>query len=222
MASLFSRIITREIPAFIVAEDTNHIAFLDINPNAPGHTLCVPKQEVNKLFDLDDAAYTALMQFSKRVANALRQTVPCKRIGLSVIGLEVPHVHVHLIPLNEMADASFQKKVELSNTEMTAMAKKILLHFEEIGQAKPIEINTELIAWVLENLIKNSIDAIRGKGEIRLVLSWNKSAHIVISDTGSGIPKNLQKKVFSPGETTKKSLLLFNNRKLNLECSSFT
>ena len=106
MASLFSRIITREIPAFIVAEDTNHIAFLDINPNAPGHTLCVPKQEVNKLFDLDDAAYTALMQFSKRVANALRQTVPCKRIGLSVIGLEVPHVHVHLIPLNEMADST--------------------------------------------------------------------------------------------------------------------
>ncbi|MDG1822228.1 MAG: HIT family protein [Flavobacteriaceae bacterium] len=130
MASLFSRIITREIPAFIVAEDTNHIAFLDINPNAPGHTLCVPKQEVNKLFDLDDAAYTALMQFSKRVANALRQTVPCKRIGLSVIGLEVPHVHVHLIPLNEMADASFQKKVELSNTEMTAMAKKITAAFQ--------------------------------------------------------------------------------------------
>lgn len=130
MASLFSRIISREIPAFIVAEDTNHIAFLDINPNAPGHTLCVPKQEVNKLFDLDDAAYTALMQFSKRVANALRQTVPCKRIGLSVIGLEVPHVHVHLIPLNEMADASFQKKVELSNTEMTAMAKKITAAFQ--------------------------------------------------------------------------------------------
>jgi len=125
MASLFSRIIAREIPAYIVAEDTDHIAFLDINPNAPGHTLCVPKQEIDKLFDLDNEAYIELMQFSKRVANALRQTISCKRVGLSVIGLEVPHVHVHLIPLNEMADASFQKKVQLTDDEMNAMAKKI-------------------------------------------------------------------------------------------------
>ena len=125
MASLFSRIIAREIPAYIVAEDTDHIAFLDINPNAPGHTLCVPKQEIDKLFDLDNEAYIELMQFSKRVANALRQTISSKRVGLSVIGLEVPHVHVHLIPLNEMADASFQKKVQLTDDEMNAMAKKI-------------------------------------------------------------------------------------------------
>ena len=125
MASLFSRIIAREISAYIVAEDTDHIAFLDINPNAPGHTLCVPKQEIEKLFDLDNEAYIELMQFSKRVANALRQTISCKRVGLSVIGLEVPHVHVHLIPLNEMADASFQKKVQLTDDEMNAMAKKI-------------------------------------------------------------------------------------------------
>lgn len=125
MASLFSSIIAHEIPAYIVAEDTDHIAFLDINPNAPGHTLCVPKKEIDKLFDLDNEAYIELMQFSKRVANALRQTISCKRVGLSVIGLEVPHVHVHLIPLNEMADASFQKKVQLTDDEMNAMAKKI-------------------------------------------------------------------------------------------------
>ncbi|MDG1822229.1 MAG: HAMP domain-containing sensor histidine kinase [Flavobacteriaceae bacterium] len=107
------------------------------------------------------------------------------------------------LPQRESANLS-EVIEELIRYMQVRMPKKILLHFEEIGQAKPIEINTELIAWVLENLIKNSIDAIRGKGEIRLVLSWNKSAHIVISDTGSGIPKNLQKKVFSPGETTKK------------------
>ena len=125
MASIFSRIIARELPAYIVAEDDKHIAFLDINPNAFGHTLCVPKKEVDKLFDLDEESYLALMQFSRRVGVALKQVVPCKRIGLTVIGLEVPHVHVHLIPLNEMADANFQKKVSPSKEEMKTLAKKI-------------------------------------------------------------------------------------------------
>jgi histidine triad (HIT) family protein len=129
MPSIFSRIIAREIPAHIVAEDQTHIAFLDINPNAFGHTLCVPKKEVNKLFDLDKEAYLNLMQFSRRVAAALKQVVTCQRIGLSVIGLEVPHVHVHLIPLNEMADATFQKKVSPTMDEMEALAKKISLAF---------------------------------------------------------------------------------------------
>lgn len=125
MASIFSRIIARELPANIVAEDDKHIAFLDVNPNALGHTLCVPKKETDKLFDLDAEAYLSLMQFSHRVATALRQVVSCKRIGLSVIGLEVPHVHVHLIPLNEMADATFQKKMSLSKEQMKTLAEKI-------------------------------------------------------------------------------------------------
>jgi len=129
MPSIFSRIIAREIPAHIVAEDETHIAFLDINPNAFGHTLREHKKEVNKLFDLDKEAYLNLMQFSRRVAAALKQVVTCQRIGLSVIGLEVPHVHVHLIPLNEMADATFQKKVSPTMDEMEALAKKISLAF---------------------------------------------------------------------------------------------
>jgi len=125
MASIFSRIIARELPAYIVAEDDHHIAFLDINPNALGHTLCVPKKEVDKLFDLDEDSYLNLMHFSHRVATALRQVVSCQRIGLSVIGLEVPHAHVHLIPLNEMADATFQKKISPSDEDMKNLAEKI-------------------------------------------------------------------------------------------------
>ena len=125
MASIFSRIIARELPAYIVAEDDHHIAFLDINPNALGHTLCVPKKEVDKLFDLDEDSYLNLMHFSHRVATALGQVVSCQRIGLSVIGLEVPHAHVHLIPLNEMADATFQKKISPSAEDMKNLAEKI-------------------------------------------------------------------------------------------------
>lgn len=125
MASIFSRIIARELPAYIVAEDDHHIAFLDINPNTIGHTLCVPKKEADNLFDLDPQAYLDLMQFSRRVATGLNQVVSCQRIGLTVIGLEVPHVHVHLIPLNEMADATFQKKVSPSEEEMKNLAEKI-------------------------------------------------------------------------------------------------
>ncbi|MEL0298819.1 MAG: HIT family protein [Flavobacteriaceae bacterium] len=125
MASIFTKIIQGEIPCYKVAEDDNHIAFLDINPNAEGHTLCVPKQEVNKLFDLDEQAYQALMAFSRKVALALEKTIPCQRIGMSVIGLEVPHVHVHLIPLHTMADATFSKKVSLTPEAFTALAAKI-------------------------------------------------------------------------------------------------
>jgi histidine triad (HIT) family protein len=117
MASIFTKIINREIPGYIVAENDNFIAFLDVNPNTKGHTLCVPKKEVNKLFDLDEATYNGLMQFSRKVAVALEKVIPCKRIGMSVIGLEVPHVHVHLIPLNIMADIQFQQKVSLAKEE---------------------------------------------------------------------------------------------------------
>ena len=125
MGSVFSKIIAGEIPCYKIAEDDNHIAFLDVNPNAKGHTLCVPKKEVNKLFDLDVASYAALMEFSRTVALGLRKTVPCKRIGMTVIGLEVPHVHVHLVPLNAMEDATFGKKEQIDADEMTALAKQI-------------------------------------------------------------------------------------------------
>lgn len=125
MPSIFTKIIEGEIPCYKIAEDDNFIAFLDINPNTKGHTLCVPKKEVDKLFDLDEDAYLQLMQFSRTIAKALKKTVVCDRIGVSVIGLEVPHVHVHLIPLNAMSDMSFQHKVSMTQEELTAMASAI-------------------------------------------------------------------------------------------------
>ena len=125
MSSIFTKIINGEIPCYKIAEDENCFAFLDVNPNAKGHTLCVPKKEINKLFDLDDDLYLELMQFSKKIALALEKTIPCKRIGMTVIGLEVPHAHVHLIPLNEMDEMRFQKKVSLTTDEFEALAKEI-------------------------------------------------------------------------------------------------
>jgi histidine triad (HIT) family protein len=129
MSSIFSKIIDGSIPCFKVAEDENFLAFLDINPNAKGHTLCIPKKEVDKLFDLDSETYLELMAFSRKVAKALEQTIPCKRIGMSVVGLEVPHVHVHLIPLNDMEDMRFIRKVKLQTHEFEALAKTISSHF---------------------------------------------------------------------------------------------
>jgi len=125
MSSIFTKIVNGEIPCYKVAEDDYFLAFLDVNPNAVGHTLCIPKQEIDKIFELDDSLYIGLMQFSKKVAIALEKSVTCKRIGMSVIGLEVPHAHVHLIPLNEMDDIRFQKKVTLSKDEFVALALKI-------------------------------------------------------------------------------------------------
>ena len=125
MSSIFTKIVNGEIPCYKVAETEDFLAFLDVNPNAKGHTLCIPKKEVNKIFDLDEAAYIGLMQFSRKVAIALEKTVPCKRVGVSVIGLEVPHVHVHLIPLNTMEDARFINKVTLEKETFEALAKAI-------------------------------------------------------------------------------------------------
>jgi histidine triad (HIT) family protein len=125
MASIFTKIINGEIPCYKVAEDKNFIAFLDINPNAKGHTLCIPKIEVDKLFDLNEETYVELMQFSRKVAMALEKTVSCKRIGISVIGLEVPHVHVHLIPLNEMKEMTFLHKVSMTSEQFSALANAI-------------------------------------------------------------------------------------------------
>ena len=125
MSSIFSKIIAGEIPCHKVAEDEHHLAFMDINPNAVGHTLCIPKKETDKLFDLAEEEYIALMAFSRKVALAVEQAVPCKRIGLSVIGLEVPHAHVHLIPLQNMADANFGRKLSQSPEELAETADKI-------------------------------------------------------------------------------------------------
>ncbi|MAP80218.1 MAG: HIT family protein [Aequorivita sp.] len=125
MASIFTQIINGEIPCYKIAEDDNFIAFLDINPNAKGHTLCVPKEEIDKIFDMGEHLYLQLMQFSRKVARALEKTVPCKRVGMAAVGLEVPHVHVHLIPLNSMADMDFSKKVEMTKDEFEALAQKV-------------------------------------------------------------------------------------------------
>lgn len=125
MASIFTKIINGEIPCYKVAENDSFIAFLDVNPNVKGHTLVVPKKEVNKLFDLDEQTYNNLMLFSRKVAIALEKTISCKRIGMSVIGLEVPHVHVHLIPLNTMADIQFNNKESLTKEEFEQTAKAI-------------------------------------------------------------------------------------------------
>jgi histidine triad (HIT) family protein len=125
MSSIFTKIVNGEIPCYKITEDDNFLAFLDVNPNAKGHTLCIPKTEIDKIFDIEDEKYLALMQFSKKVAIALEKAVPCKRVGMAVIGLEVPHAHVHLIPLNEMDEMRFQNKVKLEKEEFEALAKKI-------------------------------------------------------------------------------------------------
>lgn len=125
MASIFTKIVNGEIPCYKVAETDNFLAFLDINPNSKGHTLCIPKKEVDQLFDLDEVTYNGLMAFSREVAIAIKKTVECKRIGMSVIGLEVPHVHVHLIPLHSMEDARFTSKVSMEAEEFAALAQSI-------------------------------------------------------------------------------------------------
>lgn len=128
--SVFTKIISGEIPSYKIAENDDFIAFLDINPNAKGHTLVVPKKEEDKIFELSREAYQRLMDFSFTVAKALEKAIPCKRVGMSVIGLEVPHVHVHLIPLNAMTDIQFAKKVTLSKEEFVALAELISSKFE--------------------------------------------------------------------------------------------
>lgn len=129
MASIFTKIIRREIPSYTIAEDADNYAFLDIHPNTKGHVLCVPKQEVNQLFDLEDAAYQSLMAFSKKVAEAIKKTIPCNRVGMAVVGLEVPHAHVHLIPLNRISDMDFAKKEKMSPEEFETLAQEISAHF---------------------------------------------------------------------------------------------
>ncbi|HOX83887.1 MAG TPA: HIT family protein [Chryseolinea sp.] len=126
MASIFTKIINREIPGHIVAEDDKYIAFLDINPLVIGHALVVPKQEVDYIFDLDDETLSGLYVFAKKVAQGIKKVVPCKRVGVAVIGLEVPHAHVHLVPMNTMNDINFTRpKLNPSNEEVSEVAEKI-------------------------------------------------------------------------------------------------
>ncbi len=125
MSSIFTKIVKGEIQCYKIAEDENFLAFLDVNPNAKGHTLCIPKQEINKIFDIEDDLYIGLMKFAKKIAISIEKTIPCKRIGMAVIGLEVPHAHVHLIPLNEMDEMRFQNKVSLAKEEFEDLIKAI-------------------------------------------------------------------------------------------------
>ncbi|MBT8394168.1 MAG: HIT family protein [Flavobacteriaceae bacterium] len=129
MATIFTKIIKGEIPCYKIAETDKYFAFLDINPNSKGHTLCVPKKEVDKIFDLDEDTYNGLMSFSRKVAKAIEKVVDCERVGLTVIGLEVPHVHVHLIPLHTMEDARFTTKASLTKEEFERLSEAISSNF---------------------------------------------------------------------------------------------
>lgn len=131
MASIFSRIVAGEIPSYKVAEDDKHYAFLDISPVAPGHTLVIPKKEVDYLFDLADDEYESLQLFAKRVAAAMKSALPCKHIGVAVMGLEVPHAHIHLVPINKESDMNFFKeKLSLDPKDMADIAQSIAKAFK--------------------------------------------------------------------------------------------
>ena len=131
MPTIFSRIAAGEIPSYKVAEDDNYFAFLDINPVAPGHVLVIPKKEESYIFNLDADTYAGLTMFARRVAKALEKAVPCKRIGVCVIGLEVPHAHIHLVPMQSEGDMDFRReKLQLTAEEMQAIASSIAAHFE--------------------------------------------------------------------------------------------
>jgi len=126
MSTIFTKIINREIPAYIISENSKFIAFLDINPLSIGHTLVVPKKEIDYFFDLDDNFLTEILLFSKKISKAIKKVTRCNRVGLSVIGLEIPHAHLHLVPLNEMNDIDFsKKKISLKDSEFNDICKKI-------------------------------------------------------------------------------------------------
>ena len=130
MATIFSKIVAGEIPSYKIAEDDKHYAFLDINPVARGHVLVIPRREVDYIFDLDKEEYTGLMLFARRVAKAIEKAIPCERVGVAVVGLEVPHTHIHLLPINSEADMDFSKKHSFPAEEMQAIADAIAKEFE--------------------------------------------------------------------------------------------
>ena len=125
MASIFTKIVNGEIPCYKIAETEHCFAFLDINPNAIGHTLCIPKQEVDKLFDLPKERYHELLEFARKIAIALEKAIPCERVGMAVVGLEVHHAHIHLIPISQMSEMTFQEKVALTPEEFQEVADKV-------------------------------------------------------------------------------------------------
>ena len=132
MSTIFSKIINKEIPCYKVAENDEFLAFLDISPNTIGHTLCIPKVEVDDILDLEEDRYKNLMLFSRKVAKSIKNVIQCKKVAISVIGLEVPHVHVHLIPINEMKDANFSEKVNISKSDFIKVANLISNSFHSI------------------------------------------------------------------------------------------
>lgn len=132
MPTIFSKIIDGQIPCYKVAENDEFLAFLDINPNSIGHTLCIPKSEIDDILDLDELTYKNLMMFSRKVAKSIKKVIECKKVSISVIGLEVPHVHVHLIPINEMQDANFSNKITLSDSDFKETAKQISTSFDSL------------------------------------------------------------------------------------------
>lgn len=132
MPTIFSKIIDGKIPCYKVAENKDFLAFLDINPNALGHTLCIPKKEVDDILELDQETYQNLMLFSRQVALSIKNVVSCKKVSISIIGLEVPHVHVHLIPINEMKDANFSNKVRLKDVDFISTARLISNAFKSL------------------------------------------------------------------------------------------
>ena len=132
MSTIFSKIINEEIPCYKVAENDEFLAFLDIRPNTIGHTLCIPKVEVDDILDLEEDRYKNLMLFSRKVAKSIKNVIQCKKVAISVIGLEVPHVHVHLIPINEMKDANFSEKVNISKSDFIKVANLISTSFHSL------------------------------------------------------------------------------------------
>lgn len=131
MATIFTKILNGEIPSYKVAEDEQYYAFLDINPLMKGHTLVIPKQEEDYIFDLDDETLSGMTVFAKRVAKAIQKVVPCNRVGVAVLGLEVPHAHIHLVPINSEADISFKKRrVKMKSEEFVQLAEQIAHAFE--------------------------------------------------------------------------------------------
>ncbi|MCM1163042.1 MAG: HIT family protein [Muribaculaceae bacterium] len=130
MATIFSKIAAGEIPSYKVAEDEAHYAFLDINPVAPGHVLVIPRKEESYLFNLPEDEYLQLLSFARRVAKAIEKAIPCERVGVAVVGLEVPHTHIHLLPINSEADMDFSKKKSLPAEQMQAIADAIAANFE--------------------------------------------------------------------------------------------
>lgn len=135
MASIFSKIASGEIPSYKVAADEKYYAFLDINPVTPGHVLVIPRKETDYIFDIDDKEYEELWLFAKKVAKAIKETIPCKRVAVAVMGLEVPHAHIHLLPMNSESDMDFKTTMTLPSAEMESISKSIAKKFDELYPA---------------------------------------------------------------------------------------